>query len=213
MRCLVADDHELIREGVKLLLESTYPGINIFEASSGKEVRNEILNHKDLDFILLDYFLPGTDTMILIREISENHPEIPLIIFSGVENTVLMKKFLYLGASGFIPKSSDNETVLYAIEQVLSGEIYKPKSMLQFIDSDAPNDEGVVFNSKNKLILTERQLEVLKLVSLGKTNKEIATLLQLSKNTIKVHITAISQVLQTNSRTEAVIVAHEKGLL
>jgi DNA-binding NarL/FixJ family response regulator len=226
MRCLVADDHALIREGIKLLLSKLDENAVIFDASYGKEVRDVVTENRDLDFILLDFYLPGTDTLELLRELSEHYPHIPLIVFSGVENPMLMRKSLDCGASGFIPKSSDNELVLHAIRLVLNGGVYTPSSMLQYAEGEAPpppetplpttqvqsRDSSILPGRRKRVSLTERQLEVLKLISLGKTNREIAEALDLSANTVKVHITAIMQVLQTTNRTEAVIVAREKGL-
>lgn len=224
MRCLVADDHALIRDGIKLLLSEVYENAVIFDACYGKEVRDIVADNSDLDFILLDFYLPGTDTLELLRELSDHYPHIPLIVFSGVENPALMRKSLDCGASGFIPKSSDNELVLHAIRLVLEGGVYTPSSMLPYSDEQAPpptetssvngqSAEATLLPVRRpRTALTERQLEVLKLISLGKTNREIAEALHLSANTVKVHITAIMQILQTTNRTEAVIVAREKGL-
>lgn len=224
MRCLVADDHALIRDGIKLLLREIDENAVIFDACYGKEVREIVAGHADLDFILLDFYLPGTDTLELLRELSDHYPQIPLIVFSGVENPILMRKSLDCGASGFIPKSSDNELVLHAIKLVLAGGVYTPPSMLRILEDEITHN-GVQATAherqisadirpgrRSKVSLTERQLEVLKLISQGKTNREIAEILQLSANTVKVHITAIMQVLQTTNRTEAVIVAREKKL-
>ena len=225
MRCLVADDHALIRDGIKLLLREIDENAVIFDACYGKEVREIVANNADFDFILLDFYLPGTDTLELLRELSDRYPNIPLIVFSGVENPALMRKSLDCGASGFIPKSSDNELVLHAIKLVLSGGVYTPPSMLRYPGDEISPAEEMHTNDtrpdlpmdlrpgrRTKVSLTERQLEVLRLISQGKTNREIAEALQLSANTVKVHITAIMQVLQTTNRTEAVIVAREKHL-
>jgi DNA-binding NarL/FixJ family response regulator len=127
------------------------------------------------------------------------------------------------GASGFIPKSSDNDLVLHAIRLVLAGGVYTPAAMLEYLDVPLQKTmEGVALHMdpaplkhsglRGKPSLTSRQLEVLKLISLGKTNKNIADELNLSSNTVKVHVTAILQVLHTTNRTEAVIVATELGL-
>jgi len=223
MRCLVADDHALIREGIKQLLCSVNDNPVIFDACDGKEVRKIVSKYDDLDFILLDFYLPDTDSLALIRDLCDNYPHIPVIVFSGVENPALMRKSLDCGASGFIPKSSDNDLVLHAIRLVLAGGVYTPSSMLGYLDDpsreamegiDIRMDPPSLFRPgrRAKPSLTTRQLEVLQLVSQGKTNKEIADTLHLSSNTVKVHLTAILQVLQTTNRTEAVIVAREQGL-
>lgn len=225
MRCLVADDHALIRDGIKLLLREIDRDAVIFDACYGKEVREIVADNTNLDFILLDFYLPGTDTLELLRELSDRYSHIPLIVFSGVESPVLMRKSLDCGASGFIPKSSDNELVLHAIKLVLAGGVYTPPSMLRYPGDEilpagemqtATQDQLIPSDlrpgRRTKISLTERQLDVLKLISQGKTNREIAEALQLSANTVKVHITAIMQVLQTTNRTEAVIVAREKHL-
>ena len=86
MRCLIADDHALIREGLKQLLSSTFANLIVHDASNGREVHAIAAEHPDLDFILLDYYLPDTNTLALISELSNKRPDIPVIIFSGVEN-------------------------------------------------------------------------------------------------------------------------------
>jgi DNA-binding NarL/FixJ family response regulator len=225
MRCLVADDHALIRDGIKLLLREIDDNAVIFDACYGKEVRETVAGNSNLDFILLDFYLPGTDTLELLRELSDHYPHIPLIVFSGVENPVLMRKSLDCGASGFIPKSSDNELVLHAIKLILAGGIYTPPAMLRYPGDEISSARDISAETqeqhfppdlrpgrRTRVSLTERQLEVLRLISQGKTNREIAETLHLSANTVKVHITAIMQVLQTTNRTEAVIVAREKNL-
>jgi len=222
MRCLIADDHALIRQGLKQLFFSIDDNAVIFDACDGKEVRAAVSRHDDLDFILLDYYLPDTDSLVLIRELCNNYPDIPVIVFSGAENPALMRKSLDCGASGFIPKSSDNDLVLHAIRLVLAGGVYTPSSMLEYLDDPLQMAmEGVDMQMdpapfrptrRNRPSLTARQLEVLKLISEGRTNKEIADQLSLSSNTVKVHVTAILQVLHTTNRTEAVIVARELGL-
>jgi len=213
----------LIREGLKQLFCSAFENPVLYEASNGKEVSAIVAKHNDLDFILLDYYLPDTNTLTLISELSRSQPDIPVIIFSGVENPVLMRKSLDYGASGFIPKSSDNDRVIHAIHLVLAGGVYTPSSMLEHLDDSMQSvmadvdlqmdpSQGLRPGRRARPSLTARQLEVLKLISAGKSNKEIAGKLNLSSNTVKVHVTAILQVLHTTNRTEAVIVATELGL-
>jgi len=223
MHCLIADDHALIREGLKQLLSSTFPDLLVHEACNGNEVNAIAAEYPDLNFILLDYYLPETNTLALISELANNRPDTPVIIFSGIENPVLMRKSLDYGASGFIPKSSENDQVIHAIRLVLSGGVYTPASMLENIDesqsamaeADLQMDPSLGLRPGRRVrpSLTTRQLEVLKLISLGRSNKEIADELELSSNTVKVHITAILQILHTSNRIEAVTVATELGLV
>lgn len=222
MKCLIADDHALIRDGVKQLLSKEFSGAEIFEAANGKEIQSIVKQHTDLSFILLDYYLPGTDSHLLMQELCNEYPGVAVIIFSGSENPGLMRKTLDAGASGFIPKSSSNDMMVQAIRLILSGGVYIPPSMLiQHGHQVTSGDQAQYYEMSNSIhwnqrrpnpTLTERQLEVLKLIALGKTNREIAEQLKLSANTIKVHVTSILQVLQTTNRTEAVIAAQKTGL-
>lgn len=222
MKFLVADDHQLIREGLKHTLERIAQNSRVFEARDGDEVLRLVAHHPDLDLILLDFFMPGTNGYSLISTLCNEHPDIPVIVISASDDPLLMRKALDRGVAGFISKATDQEVVLEAIKRVLSGGIFVPPDMalahLPRLNKNNRDINGMnrpISPSTSKAILarlTRRQREVLELIVQGKTNKDISRQLQVSENTVKVHVTAILKVLGVANRTQAVIMAQKLGL-
>ena len=189
----------------------------MLETGNGHDVMTIIEAHPDTAFIVLDFFMPGIDGLVLLKMIADTYPDIPVIVVSATENTILMRKILDAGASGFIPKSSANDEIIDAIRLVLAGGIFVPSALFS-IHSGQDADESPMSNvnaqSKRTIaLLTDRQKEVLKLIAQGKTNKDIALFLDLSANTVKVHVTAVLQILHVTNRTEAVVMAQQLGLI
>lgn len=224
MKFLVADDHHLIREGLRYALEGAFNDLLIIEATDGNQVLEAVSGNTDLDLILLDYFMPGTDGFSLVSELCERHPRVPIIILSGASDPVLMQKLLERGAAGFLSKTTDHEVIIGALQLVLAGGIYMPADLMPAAArADAPlrgpddeRDANVVESRTvaEQLLtqLTQRQSQVLRLMATGKTNKDISRELSVSENTIKVHVTAILKALGVSNRTQAVLVAQRLGL-
>jgi len=207
LNILVADDHALMREGVKLSLQGLDPSIRVTEAEDADRVRQVLQQDTNIDMILLDLFMPGSDGFRLLTEICQIHQETPVIILSGSQATANIKKAIECGASSYIPKTLPSEEMLRIMRHILDGGVYIPEgydlsentSLNQINDADAPK-------------LTKRQKQVLELLANGKTNKDIARTLNLSEYTVKIHVTAIFRELNVSNRTQAVIVAKQHGL-
>ena len=217
MKCLITDDHELIREGIRHLLETALYDIEVLETGNGHDVMALLEQHPDIAFIVLDFYMPGIDGLVLLKMVTDTFPDIPVIVVSAAENTILMRKILDAGASGFIPKSSANDEIIDAIRLVLAGGIFVPPALVSTSAVQGNNESllaSVNAQSKRAIaLLTDRQKEVLKLIAQGKTNKDIALFLDLSANTVKVHVTAVLQILHVTNRTEAVVMAQQLGLI
>ena len=207
MKVLVADDHGIVREGIKLTLGKLGDDLDIYEAASGDEVRQCLLANQDLGLVLLDLYMPQTDGFSLLSSICKTYPDLPVIVLSASEDVEHMRKAIDWGASGYIPKSVPERVMLEAIEMVLQGGVYVPQNMFTDTDSMGRGREG------SRIKLTGRQEQVLSLLGEGKTNKEIANFLGLSEYTIKIHVTAILKLLEVNNRTQAVVEAKRLGLL
>lgn len=224
MKFLIADDHGLIREGLRYALEDAYQDLEAVEARNGQQVLECAAQNPDLDLILLDYFMPGTDGFSLVSTLCDRYPHIPLVIISGSEDPHLVHKTLERGVSGFIPKISDHDTMIKALDLVLSGGIYIPPEISNIPVSaddtvgtnpwDHPLSQRALSSNARAVLskLTRRQQQVLRLLVKGKTNKDISRDLKVSENTIKVHVTAILKVLQVANRTQALLVAQKLGL-
>lgn len=221
MKFLVADDHGLIREGLRYALEGHFRDLEVIEASDGTEVLERAADSPDLDLILLDYFMPGTDGIVLVSTLCDRYPRVPLVILSGSSDPLLVHKTLERGVSGFIPKATDQRTIIDALDLVLSGGIYVPPGVDIDVGRDGDHAPWETPDGRQALSagaravlekLTRRQQQVLRLIVKGKTNKDISRELEVSENTIKVHVTAILRALRVSNRTQALLVAQKLGL-
>lgn len=206
MKILIADDHALFREGLRYLLAGLDDNVEVFEAKDGAEALALVAAHPDLDLILLDLAMPGMDGFVGLRALRARVPAVPIVILSSSEEPTDIRLALDGGAMGFVPKSSGSEVMLGALRLVLAGGVYLPPAFLERsragkspIMSAAPTLEN--------LGLTARQYDVLRLLGHGKSNKEIARVLDLAEGTVKLHVSAILKALDAANRTQAVIAA------
>lgn len=214
LKILIADDHDLVREGLKITLAKLPAPVTTLEAASATDVMQVLETHPDTNLIILDLHMPGATDLELLTRLCDAYPAIPVVVLSADENPRVMQRAIDRGAAGFIPKSSANSVLVSALQLVLSGGVYIPSDMLH----NGPGPEQAAGNNssfgqaRGPFNLTERQSEVLALLAGGHSNKMIAKQLGLSEHTIKIHITAILRTLGVSNRTEAAIVCREHGL-
>jgi two-component system nitrate/nitrite response regulator NarL len=201
MKILIVDDHPVVRDGISALLLQDASDTVVLQAGSGTEALMLVKKHADIDVVLLDLMLPDMGDLQAMTEFAETRPELPVVMLSSSEDPRDARSAFAHGALGYVPKSSSRYALLSAIKLALNGELYVPALVLD-TDADArataaePQEEG------GKL-LTQRQIEVLRLIDDGCPNKKIATGLGLSEKTVKAHITAIFKVLKVVNRTQA----------
>ncbi|KAF0113855.1 MAG: response regulator [Rhodospirillaceae bacterium] len=219
MKILIADDHGLFREGLRFVLQQLDAGIQIIEAADFSETLHKARQEVGLHVILLDLVMPGMTWQEGLTRLRESLPDVPVVILSASEDRPLVMQAVKLGAAGFIPKSSNSKIMLGAVRLVLSGGVYLPPALLErnvFQKTNGGAEDGedsdVAAPGATHVLLTPRQREVLGLVGEGKSNKEIARLLDLSEGTVKLHVTAILKALKVNNRTRAVVAASQLGL-
>ena len=207
IKLLIADDHGLVRDGIKMVIRSNFPGAIVIEAANGDEVLKAASEHPDFDIFMVDYYMPSFHGAELLTKLKDFYPDIPVIFISSAEEYSLMKKTIDNGAAGFIPKSTSPQVIIQAINLALVGGTYIPKTLLE--------DSGQKDSSKDnpKPGLTNRQLEVLKLIADGLTDKEIANKLEVSRHTVKAHTTSLRNLLGAKNRTMAVESARKLGLI
>lgn len=211
MKLLIADDHTLVRDGLKHTLSEMQKSISFVEAENGQQVKEALNTHNNVDLVLLDLFMPDIDGFTLISYVCNNHPSIPVVVISASNDPHHMRKVLDLGASGFIPKSTIRDVMLTALKLVISGGVYIPPDMLAN-PTPQPVEPNTTQNADDENIkakLTSRQVDVLQLLAQGDQNKHIAEKLNISEHTIKIHITAIFKALKVTNRTQAVLVAQK----
>lgn len=215
MRILIADDHRLIVEGVKVKLAELGPDTEFTIAMDVDELRRSIQHAPAPQLALIDLDMPGADGHSHLINVMHDLPGVPVIVLSGSQDPVLMRELLDLGVQGFIPKAYSPEIMLSAVRLVLSGGVYVPQMMLHAV---SPPDKATSVNAlqmheRLHRLLTERQVEVLRLLSKGKPNKLIARELGISEGTVKIHLAAIFRALNVRNRVEAVVSAQQIGSL
>lgn len=202
-RILIVDDHPLFREALKQALAGGVENVAILQSGSLDAARALLDADDNLDLILLDLRMPGVHGLSGLIYLRTQYPNIPVAIVTAAEDHGLVRKALNLGASGFIPKTSGIETIIDAVNTILSGDIWAPEGDAAASPADKEADEI----AKRIATLTAQQIRVLMMLKEGLLNKQIAYELNVSEATIKAHVSAILQKLNVSSRTQAVIAA------
>ena len=217
MKMLIADDHWLVIEAVKAKLSEIEPGIVFVQALSVDELLAGVSD--DVDLAVVDLHMPGAQGQSHIDELRRRHPAIPVIVLSGTEDPNVMRCALECGVRGFIPKAYPPQVMISAVRLVLAGGVYVPPMMLSAVPAGLPGvaaaAAAAAVRGPNPVqtldllrnVLTDRQVEVLQLLSQGKPNKLIGRSLGISEGTVKIHLAAIFRALNVRNRTEAVLAA------
>jgi len=206
MKILVVDDHMLIREALRGVLQELKPEAGVIDASSCHEaLQLAQANAGELDLVLFDLGLPDGDGFDTLGELRDLYPAVAIVVLSAFKDRDSVTKALELGALGFIPKSASRAVMVSALQLVFAGGIYVPPEILQR-PQEAPMSAPVSAPmSPSELGLTERQIDVLALMMQGKSNKAVCRELDLAEATVKNHVTAILRALKVTNRTEAVL--------
>ena len=211
MRILLADDHPLFREGVKPVLEKLDPDADVIEAVDFPSAFEAMRHGGEMDLALMDLYMPGMSGIDGVIRFRAMFPDIPLVILSASEPLDDMRKPLAAGALGYISKSSSSDMILGALRRVLAGGVYTPPSLLDGDDDEAAAAAAAAVG-KRYPALSGRQIEVLRHLAKGSSNRQIGEALDVTEGTIKLHVAAIFRILKVNNRTEAVLVAQKMGL-
>lgn len=211
MHVLLVDDHALFREGLKFILRGLDEHLLIDEAGSvdAAVAMQEVL---PFDLILLDLNLPGVGDLEALASVRAAFPQAPIVVLSGEDDPRMIRATIEQGAMGFVPKSSTPEILIQALRLILAHGVYLPLSAL---DSEEPLTDVVEPAGNADTILrnlSPRQVEVLRCVIRGDSNKLIARKLSLSESTVKQHLSAVLRTVGARNRTEAVYAAAKLGL-
>jgi two-component system nitrate/nitrite response regulator NarL len=220
MNILLIDDHFCAREGVACLLKQIFPELQVFEAENFDEGM-AIVRDTPLNLVLLDIQLPGKDGLTGLAELRLEFPNLCVTMFSGLDDRELVFEALRLGAMGFIVKSVSRQTFALALQDVLSGRVYLPPSVVgpqtvreTGLSGSLPPGIGIRPKSDPaSLGLTPREFEVLGWLVQGKCNKEIARKLGIEEQTVKNHLRPIFQKFAVVRRTELLVKVFEKGIV
>jgi len=204
MKILVCDDHALFREGLELVLGQLEPGAELSSVGDAESALARVAADDGLDLVLLDLQLPGMDGFAALSALRREHPSVPVVVLSASESPADVRSALERGASGFIPKSTRGNVLLSALRLVLSGGVYVPPLVMDA--APASRSAGAA-----RPPLTGRQLEVLRLLARGLSNREISDVLKIAEGTVKTHILHLYEALDVTNRTEAAMRMRELG--
>ena len=222
MKILIADDHDLVRAGLRHALHALAPDSEILEARSAAEVQGILALNTKFDLVVLDLVMPGGGGFDLLCNLCDQLTTTPVLVLSAADDAATMRRVLDCGAAGFLPKNTPHEVMLGAFKLVMSGGVYVPPALLvrnglaqHAVNALQPGDVPSTSTGRAALLaeLTERQREVLGLLEEGLQNKRIARQLGLSEHTVKIHVAAILNRLGVTNRTQAVIVAQQCGVV
>ncbi|MGL4497091.1 MAG: response regulator [Beijerinckiaceae bacterium] len=203
IRVIIADDHPLVRSALRQSVEKRFMQAAVTEVGTFEETVAEINAAGDADLLLLDLNMPGAEGFSGLMYLRAQHPGMPLIVVSGNDDPAVIRRCMGFGASGYIPKTVNAETMGNAIQAVLDGGSWTPPD----VDMSAAADRDTSELVKKLASLTPQQVRVLMMLSQGLLNKQIAYELSVSEATVKAHVSAILQKLDVDSRTQAVIAA------
>src|SRR5581483_1014660 len=198
---LAADDHALLRKGIRALIVAEPDMEVVAEASTGREAVEEFRAHRP-DITLMDVQMPELSGIEAIIAIRSEFPDARIIVLSTYSGDVQVARALKAGARAYLLKTNVNKELLSTIRAVHSGKKWIPAEVASSLAEHTGEDE-----------LTGREIEVLRLVAAGNANKEIAAQLELAEDTVKRHVTNILSKLGANDRTHAVTIALKRGII
>lgn len=206
---LIADDHPLFREALQAALNPFFDDMKIIESDSLSTALKAIKNHPEIDLILLDLNMPGSDNYYGLTSVIDKSANTPVIVVSASDNEESVNIAMHYGARGYIPKTFNSRKMAHVIMTVLDGGIFIPEKYIDKIGVNAPDLMTSIEYVKG---LTPKQLRVLRCLKEGKMNKQIAEELFVTEATVKAHISSIFKKFNVSSRTQVVLLVDKIDL-
>jgi DNA-binding NarL/FixJ family response regulator len=205
---LIADDHPLYRDALRGALSVSLQDLKLLEA---EDLPNtiKVLEETDIDLLLLDLHMPGSNDLFGLLHILKLYPDLPVAVVSGTEDANIISKIVGVGALGFIPKTASSDEIAKAIQTILDGDVWLPEGISDKIEEV---DEEFSKLADSVASLTPSQYKVLCYMRDGLLNKQIGYNLDIAEATVKAHVTAIFRKLGINNRTQAVLIASQLEL-
>lgn len=209
IRVLIADDHEVVRCGLRDLVAGTEILI-VDEASTGEEAVRKALTNVDIDVVMLDIRMGDGDGLTALQRIKLEKPELPILMLSAYDNPTYVARAVAMGATGYVLKGMPQAEMLAAIRKSAAGELAWSREELRRVTGALATPR---LNADVEVPLTQRESQVLEQLALGLTNKEIAQTLGISYETVKEHVQHILRKVGVSDRTQAAVWAVRKGLV
>lgn len=211
IKIIIADDQEIVCEGLKKILQSD-PDIKVIGIANNGQQALDLVNHQTPDLVLMDLQMPIMNGVQAIRQLRKTHPDLPVIVLTTYMDDKWLFDAIRAGATGYLLKDSPRQELIDAIKGTLSGNVYlDPSVARKVLDSVAASPEPV--ESDEDFDLSERERDILQLLVEGLSNAEIAHRLYLSEGTVRNYLSSLFVKLDVSDRTQAVVVALRRGLV
>lgn len=199
---LIADDHPLFRTALAQAVRGLDGDIAVLESDSLDSARAQLIAHPEIDLLLLDLNMPGSQGLMGLAALRGEFPGVAVLMVSAQDDPDIVRRALAYGAAGYVPKSLDLNGIRAALDAVLSGETWLPPALKSAVDAQPTRHEDR--DISNRLArLTPQQIRVLQLLAQGRLNKQIADTLGIQERTVKAHVSAIFERLGVRNRTQA----------
>lgn len=208
IRVLVVDDHPIVREGLKQILSDTEDILVVDEADSGQAVLSSAAR-SNFDVVLLDISMPGRDGLEVLRELKQQKPKLPVLILSMYPEEHYAVRVLRAGASGYLTKSSAPDELISAIRKVASGRKYISSTLAERLTYELDREADRPMHE----VLSDREYQVMHMISTGKSVKEIAEALGLSVKTVSTYRSRIMEKMNMKNNAEIVLYAVQNKLI
>jgi len=209
---MISDDHALMREGLKQLIELENDIVVVCQSADGKETIDKVLKYKP-DVLLLDINMPKLNGIDVLRRIKDLGIDTKIIMLTIHDDKEYILETMKMGADGYVLKDSDADSLIKAIRDVKEGRTYIQPSIAVMLNDKSDITDNESYNRLKKIeSLTNREYEVLNLIAEGLNNKEIADKLFISEKTVKNHVSSIFKKLDVNDRIQAAIFAYKNSI-
>ena len=207
MKILIVDDHAVIHQGLKRILDDEFQGATFGEARHSQEAL-DLVSRERWDLVILDVDLPGRGGLDVLKQVRAEHPKLPVLMFSMHSEEQFAVRALKAGASGYVAKDSASERLVEAIRKAIRGGRYVSAALAEKLAADLSRDVSPVSHE----ILSDREFEVMRMIAEGKTTTAIADLLSLSVKTVSTYRARILEKLQLETTSELIRYAIDHGL-
>lgn len=204
MKVLIADDHWVVRESLKQVIQRLQKQLVVFEAATFDEAITALRAHPDMDLLLVDLIMPGFDEFTGLHRLRTEFPEVPIVVVSVHEDVEHVIKSVEQGVIGYIPKSASGAEIERAFERVLAGEVSFPRRIIKQSSNGAPRATPEAAGEPSVDLLTNREREVLSLLGKGYSVKRIAGDLSLTSHTVRVHLGNMMKKLGLEDRSATI---------
>jgi len=209
-RVLIADDHAIVRTGLRTLIQAE-PALELVGEAAGGYEAIELVAATSPDILLLDLSMPDMDGIAVTKKLKSEHPELRILILTIHEDEALVREAIRAGASGYILKRAAEDELVSAIEVLMRGDMYVDHALLRPLVDDSVNGSKTQRGQIEDL--TPREKDVLRLIVLGYTNRQMGDELSISVRTVEGHRANLSEKIGSRSRVDLVRYAREQGLV